>query len=245
VNPTRRRRFLIIFLASLAIAGVACAETVTGNGVMRTQDRPVTGFSGIALGIPAKVEVKLGTTESMTIEADENLLPLIETTVTRGSLQIKPSRSNLELQSRAIRIVVQAKQVERLAIGGSGSIHADATQGKDLTLDVGGSGQIDVKRAQAEHVSIAIGGSGDVNVAGTARRVNVSIGGSGNARAGMLLADEVDVSIAGAGNALVAARSSLNATIAGSGDVRYHGDAVVRRTIVGSGSIKRVGPLPQ
>src|SRR5207253_10866654 len=118
----RRRRFLIIFLASLSMAGPAFAETVTGNGVMRMQERPVAGFTGVALGIPAKVEVKLGTTEGITIEADENLLPLIETTVTRGSLDIKPSRRDLNLQSRAIRIVVQARQVDRLAIGGSGSI---------------------------------------------------------------------------------------------------------------------------
>jgi hypothetical protein len=242
---TIRRRILIIFLASLTFAGIASGETVDGNGVMRTQERQVSGFTGVALGLPAKLEVKLGPVEAVTIEADENLLPLIETKVERGSLDIKPARRNLNLSSKSIRIVVQAKNIEKLAIGGSGSIAADAIKGKDLSLDIGGSGAIEVKRADVQSLSAAIGGSGDVKVAGAARSVSIAIGGSGKADAQSLVADSAAINIAGAGDAWIAARSSLDVTIVGSGDVRYWGDPSVHKTVLGSGSIKRAGPLPQ
>jgi hypothetical protein len=243
--PTRRRRYLIIFLAWLSLCGAALAETVAGNGVMRTQDRAATGFTGITLAIPARLEVKLGPTEGITIEADENLLPLIETAVKGNSLAIKPVRRNLNLESRGIRVVVQAKQVDRLAIGGSGSITADALRGKDLALDIGGSGEIDIKRADADRVSVAIGGSGDVQVAGAAKHVKIAIGGSGTANAKSLVTDAADVTIAGAGDASVAARASLNVTIVGSGDVNYWGEPSLSKTVLGSGSIKHAGPLPR
>lgn len=219
------RRILIIFLAGLGFAGAAFAETVSGNGAMRKQERAVSGFTGVALGIPARVEVTLGAAEGITIEADENLLPLIETQVERGSLNIKPVRRDLNLSSKNIRIVVNAKQLEKLAIGGPGSISADGVKANSLNL--------------------SIGGSGDIKVSGAAQRVKIAIGGSGNADARSLVADEADVTIAGSGEAAVAARASLKVTIAGSGDVSYWGDPALSRTIVGSASISRAGPLPQ
>ncbi|MEJ6022660.1 head GIN domain-containing protein [Ramlibacter sp. PS4R-6] len=219
------RRILWIFLAAFSVAGAAAAETVAGNGVVRTQERVVSSFSGITLGIPAKVEVTIGATEALTIEADENLLPLIETGVKRGTLEIKPVRRNLQLEARAIRIVVQARRIEELGIAGAGSITAGALSAKQLRLD--------------------ISGSGNVRVDGTATRFVASIAGSGDIAASRLVADDVDVTIAGAGAVQVAARSRLDVTIAGSGGVTYYGDPAVSRTIVGAGAIKRAGPLPQ
>lgn len=243
MTSTLRRRILIIFLAAFSMAGAATAETVTGNDTMRSQERAAAGFSGVSLGIPATLELRIGATEGVTIEADENLLPLIETRVDRGSLDIRPARRNLNFTTKGIRIVVQAKQVDRLAIGGSGTIHADSLKGQKLSLDIGGAGKIDVKSADADRVSVAIGGSGDVRLAGAAKRVSITIGGAGNADTRALVADDADITIAGAGDASVAARSSLNVTIAGSGDVSYWGDPSVNKTVLGSGSIRRAGPL--
>jgi hypothetical protein len=238
------RRALVI-CAALALALPAFAETVRGNGVIRTQARSVTGFHAIGLGSGARVEVKQGETESVTVEADENLLPLIETKVDGGELEIKPVRRNLSLESKSIRIVVQAKQVDALAVGGSGTIASDAIKSAKLQLEVGGSGTIDLKRADAERVSIQVGGSGDVNIGGAAKRVAIEIGGSGNVDGAKLVSDEAQVTIAGSGDTSVGVRNELQVTIAGSGGVNYTGDPKVRSTVVGSGRIKRVGALAQ
>src|SRR5438105_6234549 len=228
-----QRPALFALLAGCLIAAPAFAETVKGNGVIRTQVRQASGFTGVGLGIRAKVEVKVGATEGVTVEADENLLPLIETTVHRGELQIKAARFNLNLDSKQIRIVVQAKQIDQLDIGGSGSIVIDAVKGRSLALEIGGSGTIDVKRADVEKVSVDIGGSGDVKVAGAARRLNINIAGSGDTDARALLVDDVDINIAGAGDAVVAARTSIKVLVAGSGDVQYLGDPSIRQTVLG------------
>ena len=241
----RSRRAAWAACALILAAAPALAETVKGNGVMRTEARQVSGFTSVGLGIAGKVEVKIGPTESVTVEADENLLPLIETSVKRGTLEIKSTRRNLSFDSRSIRIVVQAKQVEGLAIGGSGSIMSDALRASRLKFDIGGSGTIDVKRVDAERVEVSIGGSGDVKLAGTASKLDVSIGGSGGVVAPSLVADKVEISVAGSGAAQVAARSLLDVTLAGSGSVQYWGDPTVKRTVVGVGAIKRMGPLPQ
>jgi hypothetical protein len=246
MNNSRIRRILLAVTAAAFLSAPALAETVRGNGVMKTETRAVSGFTAVGLGIAAKVEVRVGATEGIAIEADENLLPLIETSVKRGELEIKAVRYNLNLDSRQIRIVVNAKQIDQLDIGGSGSITADVVKGKKLSLDIGGSGSIDVKKADVEKVSVNIGGSGDVKVGGgSAKRLNISIAGSGDTDTRGLLSDEVDINIAGAGDAVVAARNSIAVLVAGSGSVQYFGDPSIKQTVLGSGRIKRLGAMPQ
>lgn len=237
------RRLAAFLCGALLLAAPVLAETVRGNGAIRTQARPATGFTGIALSVPARVEIRQGSTEGITIEADENLLPLIETVVKRGSLEIRPVRKNLDIESHSIKIVVQARQLEELAIGGSGSMVADTLKAGQLEMKIGGSGNVDIHRLDADRLNVAIGGSGNVKLAGTAKRVSVAIGGSGDLDASSLIADQAEVSLAGSGDAALAVRSSLQATVAGSGSIRYSGDPSVTKTIVGSGQIKRVGAL--
>lgn len=242
----RRALLALATIASLSLAAApALAETARGNGVMKTETRQVTGFTGVGLSVPGKLEVKLGPTESVTIEADENLLALIETTVKGGELEIRPIRRNLNFDAKAIRIVVQAKSIDSLSIGGSGSISAEQLRGGKMKLDIGGSGSIDVKRLDAERLEIAIGGSGDIKAAGAVKSVAVSIGGSGDVTAQNLVADNADVTIAGSGDTSIAVRTKLDVTIVGAGAVSYWGDPQLKRTVLGSGSIKRLGALPQ
>src|SRR4051794_29395751 len=105
-----RRRAAFTFVAgavALATGAAAAAwSSVKGNGVKRTETRTVSGFTGIALSVPGQLEVRLGPTESVTIETDENILPLIETTVTHGSLQIRTPRGQ-DIDPQGLRIVVQ------------------------------------------------------------------------------------------------------------------------------------------
>jgi hypothetical protein len=242
---TATRRALLLAAALSFLAAPAFAETVRGNGVMKTETRPFSGFTGIGLGIPAKVEVKTGATEGMTIEADENILPLIQTRVKGGELEIRTVRSNLNLDSKSIRIVVNAKSIDQLDLGGSGSITADQLKGSKIRMNIGGSGAIDVKRVDAEHLEIAIGGSGNVKFAGTAKSVEASIGGSGDIVAPNFAADEAEITVAGSGDATLGVRKKLDVTIAGAGSIAYYGDPKVSHTVLGAGAIKRLGPLMQ
>ena len=243
--PISRRAAAVALAAGavmLASGAAAAWSSVRGNGVRRSEARTVSGFTGIAMSVPGQLELRLGPTESLTIEADDNLLPLIETTVSHGTLQIRPKRDQ-DIDPTVLRIVVQARQVELLSLAGSGSISADALKGAALKLDVGGSGSIVLQRADIEELSVSMAGSGNANLAGRARTLKVSVAGSGNVSAAALPADEARVSIAGSGLATVSARSSLRASIAGSGSVRYQGDPKVERSIAGSGDIQRIGPL--
>ena len=238
-------RALAFFIACLIAASPALSETIAGNGVAKSEVRNVPGFTGVALSLPAKVELRIGAIESVTVEADENIVPLIETTVRNGSLEIKPVRRNLSFHARSIRIVVHARSIDQLGIAGSGSILGEALNVPRLKLGISGSGSMDLRRVNTDRLDLSIAGSGNVKLSGMARNFDASIGGSGELEGPGLLVDEADIDIAGSGEAQLGIRKLLDVTVAGAGVVRYFGDPVVKRTIVGSGVIKRMGPLQQ
>ncbi|MES2634278.1 MAG: head GIN domain-containing protein [Pseudomonadota bacterium] len=220
-------------------------ETVKGNGIVKKQERSVGAFRGVELSMAADVEVRLGAVDSVSIEADENLLPLVESSVAKGTLRLKPIRKNLRLDGRTLKIVVTAKEIHELGVSGAGNITATGLKSPRLELEIAGSGTIDAKQVQTDVLEVSIGGSGTIKVGGTTRQFTAEIAGSGDIEAQQLKADEAKVSIAGSGNASLWPVSSLKASIAGSGDVEYYGDPKMTSSIAGAGSVKRVGATPR
>lgn len=220
-------------------------ERVQGSGKIVKQNREVGHFNALTVGVSGDVEIRLGNTESVTVETDDNIQPLIDTTVENGTLRIRPAKNNLRLETHNMKIIVQARTLDKLSIGGSGNVTADRLRGESLTIDVGGSGSIAVGQLDAESVAIALGGSGSLKAAGNAERLQVSIGGSGRVQVGQLQVREAVVSIGGSGQATVWAKKSLSLSVAGSGDINYYGDPQISKSIMGSGTIKRLGGAPQ
>ncbi len=221
-------------------------EQVQGSGRIVKQVRQVGSFNGLSLGLPGHVELHIGNTEGVTVEADDNLLPLVETVVENGMLKIRPIKRNMNLNTKSIRVVVQARSIERLALGGSGTIDADPLRARQLDVDLGGSGTIKLKGVESDAMAVSLGGSGDLQAArGTVGKLTVSIGGSGDVDLGRVQANSASVTIAGSGEATVWPRNELSATIAGSGDVNYYGDPQVSKSTIGSGDVRRVGASPK
>lgn len=248
-----RRRLLLgaCALACLSAAVPARAwdwgrgESIEGNGNIKRQVRDVGHFSGVAMALAGKVDVRRGESEGVTIEADENLLPLIETVVEDGTLKIRNKRGS-NLRTKNLKVTVQARELDRLALGGMGTIDADRVNGARVQFDIGGSGSINVGKIEGERIVAAIGGRGDLKAnEGAVRTVSISIGGMGNVDLGRVQTNSANVTVAGSGNATLWARDSLSLTIAGSGDINYYGDPKLSTSVLGSGNVHRLGPSPR
>jgi hypothetical protein len=257
---SRRRLLAACALAACALAAATAmsatpalafdwsfgkGEQVQGNGKVKRQAREVGHFNGLALALPGQVEVRSGNSEGVSIETDDNLLPLIETVVEDGTLKIR-NKNRVNIRTRNLKIVVQTRGVDRLALAGSGSIDADRVSGSRIQFDVGGSGSIRVGKAEGESISVNLGGSGDLKVDdGGARSLSATIGGSGTIDMTRVRVDKASVTLAGSGDATVWVRNSLDMSVAGSGDVNYYGDPQVSKTVVGSGTARRLGAAPR
>ena len=228
-------------------AGAASAagwSRVRGSGKLVKVQRSVSGFSAVSLELPAMVELVQGPTEGVTIEADDNLVDLIDTVVERGVLRLRFKDRQVSVDSQGIRISLQAGALEALSIGGSGTLHASQWAGRKLRCALAGSGRFSFDRLDTDSLVLSLSGSGDFEGAGRADSLEVRMAGSGNLRAPGLSVRTAVLAMAGSGDATVWARESLTVSAAGSGAVAYYGDPVLVKSVLGSGAVRRMGAAP-
>jgi len=81
----------IIALLTLGLYGCARLggfNVISGSGNVTTQTRPVSGISAVSLTWIGELTITQGDSEGLTIEAEDNILPLIATRVEDGKLII-------------------------------------------------------------------------------------------------------------------------------------------------------------
>src|SRR5512140_783439 len=75
----------LLLLAVFVLTGCSAilngSQVIKGSGNVTSEDRSVSGFTSISLEGSADVQVVLGESEGLTIEAEDNILPVIETVV--------------------------------------------------------------------------------------------------------------------------------------------------------------------
>lgn len=235
----RLRNALVLTTTTLMIAG--CVMEM-GSGRVQQERRDVADFDTIVHKGSAELNVERGDF-SVSIEAEDNVVPTVTTKVTGGTLHI--GRTNEHVRStRPVRVSVTMPDLEglrlngsgdgfvgrdlidgdcELDVAGSGSIRLDHNDVEDISLSVGGSGRIDAVDLTARDAAVHIGGSGRVRVNGVTSTLDVNIGGSGRFDGNELHADAVKVGVAGSGRASVHAHDSLIASTGGSGNIYYRG----------------------
>lgn len=234
---------LVCLVALPLVAPAAQAAAVTGSGKTATEARSLADFQAVVTGGSMDLLVRQGPTQSVQVEADDNLLPLLETVVEPGAsgatLLVGWKKGTSHYTRSKVLVTVVVPKLSALTASGSGDIRVEAFSTPALKLSLSGSGDARFQGLSTDDFGISISGSGDVGASGSATKLKVSIAGSGDVRLADLKSDEVSITIAGSGDAAVSANKSLNVTIAGSGDVVYTGNAAVKSRIAGSGSVNK------
>lgn len=235
----------MIFLLLSAFLYPSCdfvgGERVRGNGNLKTEDRQAANFTSVSSFGEYDVYLSQGASYSVRIEAEDNLLPYIETQVDGDVLKIRTKDGYWLSNTTNLKVYVSAPAFTKVKTFGSGNIFS---QGKlnntsAIELEVAGSGDIKVD-LNAPEVRADLQGSGNINLGGETRSFTGSILGSGDIRAGELKSESANVDITGSGNAEVYASVKLDVDIKGSGDVKYRGAAQISSNVAGSGSVKKV-----
>jgi hypothetical protein len=210
-----------LIVACVALAGCDALEDamdiVEGSGNVITETRDVSDFDDIALLGSGDVDINVTGVESVVIEAEDNIMPLLTADVRNGRLELgSESRFSTDVGVKYTITVASLNGVE-----------------------ISGSGDVTAAGVDAGSFEVRIIGSGDVRLVGAATQLGVEISGSGNYAGEELLASVGDVQISGSGTAVVNVADELDASVSGSGSIEYLGDPAVNASTSGSGDISR------
>ncbi len=214
---------------------------VAGSGKEVAVDRKLAAFSVLRLDSSIDVRARQGAAPSVTVHADDNIEPMVETTVEGDTLVVRLKKGSSFHTNVKMVVDVVFTTLTAVQQRGSGDLHIDKVSGPKFESTISGSGDLQIDSAQVGSFALSIAGSGDVVIAGSADEARFGVAGSGDVNARHFAAKKVSVSISGSGDAHVNATESIDARVAGSGDITYSGRPHdVMRKVSGSGSIESV-----
>lgn len=214
-----------------------------GSGKVITQTREVSGFEAVHVEYPAQVVIKQGSTESLKIEAEDNLLPNLKTQVKDGTLEIFYTRENGKHvnPTKTVRITITVKDLTEVDFTTAGELIIEKLKTDTLDVSLSGAGNLNLNEIQVNTLDLNLSGAGSMAASGTADELDLNISGFGDFEGEELHGKEASVNISGAGSATVWAEDNLTAEVSGAGSISYYGSPAVTRNISGVGDISHLG----
>lgn len=237
----------------------SCSKT-TGEGPLVTETRDIKDFSGIDMGISGVLRLIPDDAYKVEIQAQHNILQVIETVVINGELKVRFKKNTRLRSHKPIQVVIHAPAISsmaisgsadafierplmtdhlQLSIAGSGNIHTDTLlAATHCNITVAGSGNISISYLKSKTLKSAINGSGSMLVKdGETTDETIDIRGSGNVDLSAVSAQTAAINSSGSGNIRINVSQRLDVSLSGSGNVYYKGNPTININISGSGKV--------
>lgn len=237
------KKTILIATAVISTFLFSSCRKVTGEGPLEISNRAVNNFSSLSVGISGTIYFTQAAQHSVKIEAQRNILDVIETYTVGNELIIK-FRNNVNVRSHdKITVWISAPSLNGLHLSGAATMNVtgDLTS-SNFNTAVSGSGSLTIDSLKiTDKLTTAVSGSGSLKIlSGFCKTENVSVSGSGSNDLRGIKTERADVHISGSGSARVFPSQVLDAHISGSGNIYYLGNPVIYTHISGSGGVIRM-----
>jgi hypothetical protein len=215
-----------------------------GSGKVVTVNREVQDFLAISIAYPAEVLIQQGKTESVKIEAEDNLIPQLSTEMEMGTLIIRNKEIDWNKRvnpTKPVRITIVVKDLHELDFSSAGSVQIEKLATDELSMSISGTGKLSIEQLNTRKLDCRLSGAGSINVTGVADELKLVISGVGSFEGPELFSKTADARISGAGSATVHPKDELSASISGTGSISYFGSPSVSQHVSGLGSINKIG----
>jgi len=250
-------RSLIFLILSMSLSYSGYSQTfipVKGSGPSIEKEINISDFNAIDVSGGFDVILVQGSTESLTLTAQDNLFEYITTRVENGTLKIY-THHNI-WSTRPMKARISFKDIKGLKVSGGGDIYGETPINAEA-LEVSVSGGGDFKsEINSEQLKCHITGGGDAEISGKINYYNLSISGGGDLKSKVsageisfrmvgggdldmkMNAERLKCSVFGGGDALISGQASeFELNISGGGDVDAKNLATETTSVnVGGGS---------
>jgi hypothetical protein len=225
-------------LTALVAASLALAVSA---GELGRESRPVSHFDRVVLRGVGDLVIEQTGKESLVVEAERRLLPMISTEVEHGVLYLDLKAVRVSTR-HPIRYRLTVITLNGIRAEGSGQVSAGRLAADSIEIALDGSATLQIKSLEARTFAARLDGSGSASVGGGAVSAQtIELSGAGDYEAPKLASKRTSVHISGSGNASVAAADTLTARISGAGEIRYWGSPKVKAEVSGAGAVERGG----
>ena len=211
---------LRVAAVALLLAGCSMIGQISGGlagaGQVKTETRQVDSFERVDFNGGVRFNLTVGQPTSVTITAQENLLPITTTTVANGTLTVTTTQNYVS--SQGITVTVSTPTLTAVTVDGGVLGNAGAVSATDFAIDADGGANL--------------------TIGGTCTSLSLSVNGGARVNGTGLSATNATVDINGGASATVAVSGSATGTANGGASLNLLGNpASVNVTTNGGASV--------
>lgn len=230
--------WIIYPLVIFCIIFTSCKNnTIGGNGKVQEHSYVLEPFHSMSIKGSFEVHICRAKNYSVTLIADENLIPVIHIQSADSVLEIYPEKNII--RSKELKLIINTPSINKIVLSGASEIISDSIiNTNQLYINISGTGRLQLA-VETNIININISGGADMNLKGKTNQLLISITGIGKIEAEKLIAENCTLDISGYGHALLNVKNQLNMNISGYGRVTYIGEPIIKQSITGSLKIKK------
>ena len=218
VKANKMKSLIILPIVLILTMISSCTkDPISGSGELKSELRNVANFTKVNSEGVFEVLITQGTTQSVEIIGDDNILPEVKTTVVGNELRLYLDDDH-NYKDITLKVNIIVPSITSIENSGIGNI---SISGVDTT----------------DNFNVYNSGTGDISIEGTAKSLTLENEGTGKFKGFLFAVDDCNITIVGSGDCEINAATTLNVRIEGSGDVHYIGSPTIEADISGSGKI--------
>jgi hypothetical protein len=214
----------ILFIAAISLTVLSSCRfgCVKGSGHKITETHKMGDFTQIDISGGFKVNLKQDSSMVVSINADDNLMKYIRTSVDGDRLRIETRRNLCGSGEMVINIGV--KNLEKIKTSGAIDLTSDGKLvTKDLSLDLNGGSKVNME-LDAANLNTEGSGASEINLKGQATSHKVHLTGSGKIYALDFVVGSYDIETTGASECEINVLHDLNVNTTGASEIKYRGN---------------------
>lgn len=221
---------IVLVVAAFMMLIISCQkETIQPSATITTVEKNITDFSALEVAGDFEVFITSGAaTESVTVEANENLQEFITIEKDGNTLEIK-MKSNININgNETIRVNINTKEIIDYKVAGDAVIElTNVLVTNKIIIDLAGDAQMN-GGLSIQEMAVTIGGDAQLNLSGEVDVFDLKIAGDGQVKDYDLVCMQLDAELAGDSEVFVTVIETINVTAAGESILHFKGTGEIR-----------------
>lgn len=229
-----------LLLLLLGVSMLSISYAIKRDSDCVTSVRQVSGFTGIDVGQGIKVNVVIGSTDSVVVTAPIDYIEEIKTEVKNGTLVIHWDKKRNIKSPRNVEVDVTAIGIVRIKASSGATVTTDTLTGDNLVFVASSGARINAM-AKANKVTAESSSGSSVMIAGSAQNVDFDASSGASISGDRLTAANGKAEASSGASVTINANVNLEAQASSGGRVRYSGKPnMVNISTSSGGSISRL-----
>lgn len=216
-------KIIVTSILSLSLFSCNFNIGIEGNGNVVTKERNLNGsYDHIEVSRGLDVYLTQSETESLKVQADENLHDIIITEIEDNTLKIYADE-NIKY-SEVKKVMLSFKDISKIsAASGSDVYGTNIIRSENLELEIASGADMELE-VEIQSLRCVASSGGDLNIKGTADTLKVTASSGGDVNAKDLSTLITHATVSSGADIIVNVSKELTAKAESGGDIRYTGN---------------------